>query len=244
MRALTKIIFCYIFCNIINHTAATAQIFHPKDSVRKQRVIQVGLGGYTGVNKVIPQNEDFNYGTADGLEFGLLYNVHLNLTNHIYFKLGYRMNSKTAMINHGNYLFYESFKLKQIGSTIPVMLYYKFHRKNKNLFDVGIGVAHNQYRNEAELVYANLNRPTFGGWSGDGSNFIDGRNVKGMSYLLACSKTIQLNKSISWVFFSEFEWVSPQIEMLNIFYNGTNIPIEFWVKYQTYQYRVGTEFKF
>ncbi|MCG9879489.1 MAG: hypothetical protein MH472_02715, partial [Bacteroidia bacterium] len=73
MRALTKIIFCYIFCNIINHTAATAQIFHPKDSVRKQRVIQVGLGGYTGVNKVIPQNEDFNYGTADGLEFGLLY---------------------------------------------------------------------------------------------------------------------------------------------------------------------------
>lgn len=54
LSALTKIIFCYILCNIINHTAATAQLFHPKDSVRNQRVIQVGLGEYTGVNKVIP----------------------------------------------------------------------------------------------------------------------------------------------------------------------------------------------
>ncbi|MDP3930052.1 MAG: hypothetical protein Q8R57_13605 [Bacteroidota bacterium] len=224
--------------------ATTAQLFHPKDSLRKQRVIQVGLGVYTGVNKVIPQNEDLNYGTADGLEFGLLYNVYFNLTNHIYFKLGYRMNSKTAMINHGNYLFYESFKLKQIGSTIPVMLYYNFHNKGKSLFDVGIGVANNQYKNEVELVYANLNRPTLGHWRGDGSNFIEGRNVKGMSYLLACSKTIQLNKSISWVLFSEFEWVSPQIEILNTFYNGTNTYTEFWAKYQTYQYRVGTEFKF
>ncbi|MCG9881613.1 MAG: hypothetical protein MH472_13520, partial [Bacteroidia bacterium] len=73
MRILIKIILCLMVCNYINMEAATAQLFHPKDSVRKQRIIQVGLGGYTGVNKVIPQNEDFNYGTADGLEFGLLY---------------------------------------------------------------------------------------------------------------------------------------------------------------------------
>ncbi|MCE2741947.1 MAG: hypothetical protein LW669_10745 [Sphingobacteriales bacterium] len=111
MRALVKIIFCYIFCNIIDHTAATAQIFHPKDSVRKQRVIQLGVGVYNGINHITPITPNFRYFTNDGYDKGILISLRVNLTKHFVLDANYRISEQTCMIGMQNEAFYKSFHL-------------------------------------------------------------------------------------------------------------------------------------
>lgn len=245
MKTIIKFIICYIACNYTNPEVAKAQIFHPKDSVRKTRVVQFGLGGYTGVHNVTPLSSGFKYGSSVGVENGILASIYLNITKNVYVQTGFKRSHRTSILAHSNSIFFESFYLNQNVLQLPFMINYSFNYKHKNLFDMGIGAARNHISHQTENIYIALHRYDFGNYAQEGQLYIYNRKITGASYFINLSKTISLYKLITLSFFSELEWVNPKIEVLNIFTNTLPLGerIDFRTNYQSSLYRVGVFIK-
>jgi hypothetical protein len=242
MRALVKIIFCYIFCNIINHTAATAQIFHPKDSVRKQRVIQAGVGVYNGINHITPITPNFRYFTNDGYDKGILISLRANLTKHFVLDANYRISEQTCMIGMQNEAFYKSFHLTGNSLNIPLILRYNILKNQQHILTLLMGVAYQKtiYSTSNpvyELLQAN------GNTTRSGIEFIDGANINYWNYTMGISKEIYLSQNRQFSVFTEVSFFNNPIVKKNAVNNlNQNKMNLYFTEFKQWNSRIGISF--
>jgi hypothetical protein len=245
MRKVSNIIIFCIVYNVINHNVVSAQIFHPKDSVRKQRIMQIGIGVFTGVNRVTPLSDGFRYKSTAGLENGATASLYMNVTNQFYVQAGFRMSNRTALLAHGNDFYFESFYQSQNVSQLPLMINYRVNHKHKNLFDLGLGTAYNRIHHQTDNLYTLQYPPGLGNYALEGQLYLYDRVTTGASYTINLSKTVYIHKWASLSFFTELEWVKPKIDVLNVFTNTRPLGdrVNFWTSYHSSLYRFGVMLK-
>ena len=221
-----------------------AQLFHPKDSVRKQRIVQVGLGGYMGVNHVKPINQIMRYQIANGYDKGLLADLKVNITNYLSVKSGLRMSEQTAMLGYGNNTFFESFHLTMNRQTVPMLISFKANHAGINLFDVELGIAYNNisFRSTNNNTYWLLTY--YFGSQYTGGYWINYQNVSALSYILNINKEYKIKKSLFIQFFSELDILSKTLDIQDAYRMPDLSIIQNQTPFMLYSIRLGVAIKY
>ena len=241
MRTLVKITLCYFLFNIINPTAATAQLFHPKDSVRKQRVIQAGVGVYNGINHITPITPNFRYFTNDGYDKGILISLRVNLTKHFVLDANYRISEQTCMIGMQNEAFYKSFHLTGNSLNIPLILRYNILKNQQHLLTLLMGVAYQKTfystSNPAYDISPGYRSTTSGG------DELNGTNYKYFNYTMGISKEIYLSHNTQFSIFTEVSFFNKPIGIENSVHNlNQNRMNIYFTEFKQWNSRIGISF--
>jgi hypothetical protein len=242
MRPLIKITLCYFLFNIINLDVTTAQIFHPKDSVRKQRVMQVGVGVYYGINHITPITPNFRYFTNDGYDKGILMGLRVNLTKHFVLDANYRISQQTCMIGMQNEAFYESFHLTGNSLNIPLILRYNILKNQQNILTLLMGIAYQKTRYSASNPVYDL-VPGYLSTTRSGVEFIDGSNTNYWNYTIGISKEIYLSQNTQFSVFTEVSlFNNPIVKENGVRKNNQNVIDKYFTEFKQWNSRIGISF--
>ena len=239
MRKLKKVILYFILCYFINIGKTTAQIFLPKDSLRKHGVIQVGLGVYYGLNHIKPVSPNFTYNTNDGYDKGALISLRVNLTKHFDIEANYRISQQTCMIGMQNEAFYESFHLTGNTINIPLSLRYNIFRKQQQMLTLLMGIGYQKTKYSTSNAAFDI-APGYGLTTTRGDGFINEANFKYLNYTVGVSKEIYLLHNIQFNIFSEVTFFNNPIVKENGVYNfNQNTINKYYTEFKQWNSRIG-----
>jgi riboflavin transporter FmnP len=233
MKAHIKLYICIII-SALQILTAQAQLFHPKDSVRKQSILQLGMGGFLGINVLNPISEGFIYEIQNGYNQGILLQAYLNITPKFYLSSGYRWSQQTAVLGHRNNFFNESFVLKAERNAFPIILGYRI---SKYTFDVYFGATYN-ICNYTVTNVSYLN-PLYKRVAKTGYEKYNNYSEILYTYLLGIKKNLITTKYVSVTSFLETDFSMP-VETYNSL--GINSAIDltrFITKYKMYNFSIG-----
>ena len=198
MKQLSLIL---ISCCFVQQT--NAQIFHLKDSSRKQPIWQFSLGGYLGTQFLHPQDRgDENYwgnSTTNGFDKGLLLGLHLNIYKNWALRFDARKVKKSGSVGYDKNGVADGFHFVQNGIQLPCLLTYTFHnQRDQELLGMSVGLIFNRMSYQTSRYDASRIRNSF--------EIDRAFQQRYTSYVVGLSKKIAFTKRNRLVVFGEWEY--------------------------------------
>jgi hypothetical protein len=126
------------------------------DSTKYEKRFSIGLGIWGGASHYINTTANFTANAALGKDFGALIQADIKLGKRITLETGVRYGEKSLFASYAtkNNSIYGNVYVEFDYYQFPLILTYKFTNKlNKNILDIGVGIAYAFYNNNYNYGY-------------------------------------------------------------------------------------------
>ena len=234
MKTIITVIITVLFLS-----KAEAQLFHPKDSIRQQAIMQVGVGGYMGTHSFIPTTLGFTFRNEPGYDQGLLLKFKVNIYKGLCVSTDVRYIKRSAMVDLTNHVLTEHFYMTMSGIQAPCMLTYTFKtKKQSEILAISAGIAFNQMNYKLSSDFYDRNVLSWA--TTNPIEQLNGAKHKDYSFLVGLSKTFALTSRLQLLVFNEYEFKKDRLILNNYFYNSTTSQSEKYLSsFNSFSMKIG-----